>query len=87
MMETALLTTSVLSVYGAGWAPGLGLTQVSDWRFGCHRCDLSTGHQSSPGTHRSGERDLIGACLRGSSLSCPPSRHVLPPTAMSPLKG
>ena len=29
--------------------------------------------------HGSGERDLIGACRRGSSLSSPPSQHVRPP--------
>jgi transposase len=62
-----------------GWALGLGLTRFTAWRSGCLGYELSTEFESPPGTHRSGERDLIGACLRGPSLSCPPSRHVRPP--------
>ena len=58
-----------------------------DWRFGCPGSDLSAGPRSPPGTHRSGERDLIGACLLGSSLSCPPPRHVRSPPGYESDKG
>ena len=59
----------------------------SDRRFGCLSSDVSAEPRAPTGTHRSGERDLIGACLLGPSLSCPPSRHVRPPHGYESAEG